>query len=441
MPEGPELHLASHFVNEVCKGRVFAGPIVKSEVSTKNPDIPWPAEAYTISATSRGKEVRLTLTSTDTQKTKSKKPKPNESINILFRFGMSGKFQFTAVNEMHKHAHLNFFTRDEPKQVLSFVDYRRFGRWEVTDSWGADRGPCVMFEYDKFRDNVLNNLKNAAFNKPICEALLNQKFFNGIGNYLRAEILYRLGIPPFEGARSVLEPLTHDSKVKKEIPDILELCNILPHEVINLGGKGYDPEGRSDDYDAFASWLRCYYNTSMNNMVDHNGRTIWFSGPAGPMTPKEEKSRGVIKRAKGKKYEIKKEEENSEVVDTKTKVKKPSRGRNKKSPPVATDKPRGRKKLKSVGPNNDSIKQENRGSSNRVTRSSVKKTVGTNTDLKQEQQPRTSLRTKKRSSNTTQSTAISNGISSLKRAKTSSVETAEMPTTAPKPKRRSAKGH
>lgn len=43
-----------------------------------------------------------------------------------------------------------------------------------------------------FRENVLSNLSDKAFNRPICEALLNQKYFNGIGNYLRAEILYRL---------------------------------------------------------------------------------------------------------------------------------------------------------------------------------------------------------------------------------------------------------
>ena len=45
-----------------------------------------------------------------------------------------------------------------------------------------------------FRANVLNNLEASAFNKPICEALLNQKYFNGIGNYLRAEVLYRYSL-------------------------------------------------------------------------------------------------------------------------------------------------------------------------------------------------------------------------------------------------------
>ncbi len=52
------------------------------------------------------------------------------------------------------------------------------------------------------------------------------------------------------------------------------------------GGGGYDPEGKKSDYTAFTDWLQCYYQDGMNNMVDHNGRTIWFKGPAGPMVPK-----------------------------------------------------------------------------------------------------------------------------------------------------------
>ena len=52
------------------------------------------------------------------------------------------------------------------------------------------------------------------------------------------------------------------------------------------GGGGYDPEGNKSDYTSFTKWLQCYYQDGMNNMVDHNGRTIWFKGPAGPMVPK-----------------------------------------------------------------------------------------------------------------------------------------------------------
>ena len=50
-----------------------------------------------------------------------------------------------------------------------------------------------------------------------------------------------------------------------------------------------DPE---KDYSAFNNWLQCYYKDGMQNLVDHNGRTMWFSGPAGPMKPTNSKSRG-----------------------------------------------------------------------------------------------------------------------------------------------------
>merc|ERR1719153_1927518 len=143
---------------------------------------------------------------------------------------------------MPKHSHLRFYAA-EGNMVLSFVDYRRFGRWFVNGDWGLDRGPCVITEPQLFRQNVLDHLDEKAFDKPICEAMLNQKFFNGVGNYLRAEILFRANIPPFTEAREVLEPLVEGevkSEVKIEGPDVLQLCNIVATEVLSLDkGKNY----------------------------------------------------------------------------------------------------------------------------------------------------------------------------------------------------------
>lgn len=187
MPEGPELCMSSRFVNYVCSGRQFTGKVVKSSVS-KCIDVDFISDAYTISSQSRGKELALTLQCT---------LDPLNTLRLLFRFGMSGKFVFGSPDEIPKHAHLNFFTRPSPGElagsVLSFVDVRRFGSWHVTPvGWGENRGPDPMFDYEAFRSNIIDNLDDSAFNRPICETLLNQKYFNGIGNYLRAEILFRL---------------------------------------------------------------------------------------------------------------------------------------------------------------------------------------------------------------------------------------------------------
>lgn len=341
MPEGPELHKNSLMVNEVCKGRIFSGKIVKSAVSTKNPDVEFPVCDYCIHAESRGKEMALILTSVDSDCKKKGSIKEIDCkparLRILFRFGMSGKFTFGSIADMHKHAHLNFYSKEKPLKVLSFVDVRRFGRWEVTDHWSKDRGPDPMFEYDRFRSNILENLNDRIFDKPLCEVMHNQKYFNGIGNYLRAEIIFRAGIPPFSCARTVFEKLKEQKVLNgkmKKVPDILELCNLVPREVVNLAGKGYDPTGNYPDYSAFMDWLRCYYNPEMRNLVDHDGRTMWFKGEAGPLVPKDAKSRGMQKSRKRK---TKKEEKGLDEVAIKTEEKPtPAKKRKRKAQPKST---------------------------------------------------------------------------------------------------------
>ncbi|XP_024896107.1 endonuclease 8-like 1 isoform X1 [Pteropus alecto] len=320
MPEGPELHLASHFVNEACRGLVFGGCVEKSPIS-RNPEVPFESSAYHISALARGKELRLTLS-----------PLPGaqplrEPLALVFRFGMSGSFQLAPSDALPPHAHLRFYTAPpSPRLALCFVDIRRFGHWELGGKWQPGRGPCVLLEYEQFRENVLRNLVDKAFDRPICEALLDQRFFNGIGNYLRAEILYRLKIPPFEKARTVLEalqqrrpvrmqggrhaPISEDQQRSPELtlsqkiraklqnPDLLELCHSVPKEVVQLGGKGYGQESGEEDFAAFRAWLQCYGMAGMSSLRDRHGRTIWFQGDPGPLAPKggrphKKKSKGA----------------------------------------------------------------------------------------------------------------------------------------------------
>lgn len=144
MPEGPELHQASLYVNKVCNGLFFTGAVRKSEVS-KSPEVSFTCEAYRITAASRGKEVKLTLTPMKSQ------AEAGQPLDIVFRFGMSGYFILTTEDELPKHSHLRFYSREEPCRVLSFVDTRRFGSWQPGGTWQPSRGPCVITEYKRFR--------------------------------------------------------------------------------------------------------------------------------------------------------------------------------------------------------------------------------------------------------------------------------------------------
>ncbi|KAM8972226.1 endonuclease 8-like 1 [Pelodytes ibericus] len=279
------------------------------------------ANLYTISSVSRGKELKVILTPLSGR---------HKAAHIVFRFGMSGSFTMTNEDEIHKHAHLRFYSKDVPRQVLCFVDPRRFGTWHFNGPWQPERGPCVMQEYEKFRENVLKNLSDKTFDKPICEALLNQKYFNGIGNYLRSEILFRLNIPPFMAARSVLETIKHEDqnddiplrkkvKLKDETPDLLQLCHLVPREVVDLGGKGYAP-GQSNDYSILMNWARCYFVPGMKSLKDRNGRTVWFDGDPGPLAPKgtkagkRKKPAKVARTATKRRVVVKEEVEEQQVL-------------------------------------------------------------------------------------------------------------------------------
>jgi hypothetical protein len=84
---------------------------------------------------------------------------------------------------------------------------RRFGSWQVTEDWGdaKERGPDIVTEHAAFKQLIKSSLDAPVFNKAICEVMLDQQYFNGIGNYLRAEILHRADVHPFARARDVLQ--------------------------------------------------------------------------------------------------------------------------------------------------------------------------------------------------------------------------------------------
>jgi endonuclease VIII-like 1 len=259
MPELAELILTADYVNEIAKDKVFYA-IVKNPVH-KGLDISQDVQApFTIKAKSRGKELKLELNSL-----------PGSdlyiSANLMMTMGMAGHFKWVKNGFVEKHAHL-VFKSDEGS--LAFVDVRRFGKWKW-GYWGEDRGPDPINDFQNFVRNIKNNLHKKDFDKPICEVLMNQKYFNGIGNYLRAEILYRTDINPFMPARQALQLA----------PEIYKLCKWAPLQAYNLGGGQLkDWQNPFGPYkEMMKSWdefMLCYGNKNMAKVEDRNGRTFWY---------------------------------------------------------------------------------------------------------------------------------------------------------------------
>lgn len=255
MPELAELRLTADYINQSSNNLKFVN--VKKNPQHKGQDLDIPFEKFRIKAQSRGKELVVGILDRYSDKI----------IPIRWTMGMSGYFELTNTGQEHKHAHVTFYTDDGTS--LSFVDVRRFGKWKQGVWWNKDRSPDPTTEFKDFRLNIIDNLHRATFNKPIYETLMDQKFFNGIGNYLRAEILYRI---------PTLDPRTTGREAIISHPEVLELCRDIPNIAYIKGGGSIrdwvNPfEGAREIHENF---MICYGRPGMGQVVDRNGRRFWF---------------------------------------------------------------------------------------------------------------------------------------------------------------------
>ena len=251
MPELAEVKIMSEYINYVSNDEEYIS-VEKSE-KNKNPNLEIPYKSFRISSTSRGKELMLVVTDTETE----------EEKKFLMGMGMSGNWIFIEKGSIPKHSHIVFETKEGGK--LCMYDFRRFSRWKESYEWSDNRGPCMLTEWESFVDNLKSNSDKKIFNNPIYELMLNQKYFNGMGNYLRAEILDRAEQDPFVSSREAI-------KNKK----MLELCKEVVMEAYQLGGGQLSQWSNPyfDDRMTFRQWMRCY--TKKEKIKDRNGRTFWF---------------------------------------------------------------------------------------------------------------------------------------------------------------------
>lgn len=257
MPELAELKLTANFINRAAGGRIF------NEVH-KNPEhkgalIQVPFDKFNIQAISRGKELLMFLYDYSS----------NQVMTIRWTMGMAGHFRLSRKGDENKHSHLVFGATDNTS--LCFVDVRRFGKWKLADSWSTNRGPDPTTEFEDFKANVLQNLHRPEFDKPISEVLMNQRYFNGIGNYLRAEILYRFDRSPFMSAREAIETAGDE---------LFMLCRAVPELAYKMGGgeikDWQNPFGTQDYPGRTAGFFLCYGNETMSQLVDKTGRRFWY---------------------------------------------------------------------------------------------------------------------------------------------------------------------
>lgn len=263
MPELAEVKIMSDFINYVASQEKFFNKIEKSPVSKVKTELDeFDDVAFKISAKTRGKEMLIQIEPLGDGMTDKK---------LAVTLGMSGNFAYVRSDSEHydkvmKHAHLRFKTIRGNYLVLH--DVRRFAKWKWAEDWTKGRGYCPLTEFNQFSEHLrFNWYKHKAFNAPLNEILMNQSLFNGVGNYLRAEILYRMNINPFQPANQLST---------MEMDSLIRFTHLCCRDAYTLGGgelkDWVNPNGT--DGKSFKEWMLCYGKGS--SVVDGTGRRFWY---------------------------------------------------------------------------------------------------------------------------------------------------------------------
>lgn len=258
MPEGPEIRVISEYLNKVWKNKLIVslGWDDKSKFNKKKIKglefVKVPCKI--IGVFPRGKCIIIECINVS-----------NQTIYMVSQLGMEGKW----IHEKDKYSNFRIYFGNINKEKTAyeiqdrwyFSDSRHFGHFNVYTDLGRlckKHGPCFLTTalvssnaikvetLQPYQETVSMEAFSAKIhynriaNKQICDFVMEQKYFSGIGNYLRAEILYRTKMNP----RKTLGSFTD--------ADIVNLYNmIIKQMLIAYGARGltiksyWDPEGNT----------------------------------------------------------------------------------------------------------------------------------------------------------------------------------------------------
>lgn len=253
MPELTEVKIMSDFINDKSRNVRFDKIWHVAKGNSASPFEYY--HKFNLNATSNGKELILTLYN-----------RVGEELKIWIFMGMSGNWKYVPTSEWNDTKFIRMRIDDETDHSLILYGGFMGPKYSVGKKFsGTKRGPDPIKEFYNFKLNVLDSLDKKIFDMPICEVLLNQEYFNGIGNYLRSTILYYADINPFESARIIL------SKSDK----VLDLCREVPLHSYKLNGGQLKDWKNPFDVNSveFEKWV--FYKKGLS-CKDKSNRTFWF---------------------------------------------------------------------------------------------------------------------------------------------------------------------
>lgn len=181
---------------------------------------------------------------------------------ILITLGMTGKINIH--NTPIKHDHIQFDSCNN----FFFNDMRNFGTIEFTNDPEVLKNKLDKLGFDPLTQKhitpseFLAKIGRFNENKTIGQLLIDQTFVSGIGNYLRADILYCAKIHPNTLIKNLKPPIT----------------TTLLHCIYNIMETSYKKQKDKIPY-KFIIYKQKLSPTGkkIEHFKDNAGRTIWFS--------------------------------------------------------------------------------------------------------------------------------------------------------------------
>ncbi len=148
--------------------------------------------------------------------------------------GMTGSLQ--TVNSSYTQIKQDALLLVQSKQTLVFRDPRQFGRVRLhigkeAPSWWSEL-PISMID-SKFQSGILNDAIKRHSKRPIKALLLDQRYFQGMGNWMADEVLWRAHIHPAQRCANI------SSSGRKEL--FKQIKFVTKGAMNSVGKHGGDP--------------------------------------------------------------------------------------------------------------------------------------------------------------------------------------------------------
>ncbi len=245
MPEGPEVRIMSDFINRVSHDKNYTNFY---HVSKGNNAVIGNLSNFRISSKSNGKELILKL----------------DKFPMYVFMGMSGNWKYVPTSEWDQTKYVRFRVDDDSGNSLILCGGYLGPKYSIGSPFsGVKRGPDPIDRFEDFKKNILDSLHLKIFDGLFCDVILDQRFFNGIGNYLRSTLVYYANVNPFLPFRDVISD------------GVFSLFKEVLMTSYQFGGGQIKDWKNPFDMTSvnFKDWV--FYKKGLS-CVDKSGRTFWF---------------------------------------------------------------------------------------------------------------------------------------------------------------------